>query len=293
MPRLKENTRPSGPTFTLLERRDAFCAVALLALVRCSLAGTVSITGTQPGQSGDPISSSTLDGGGSPPPQGTATATEGGPAEAAPPPVCLEIPDLTSGPYPDVNNMITDAIFNRSDITESRPGTPLALTLHIVDSADGCTPIFGARVMVWQSDANGVFSEYDRPDNSDPAQDDIGSTSTTFLRGWLQTDTTGTITFKTIYPGWYAGRATNISIMVYEASALTDPVKTTELAFPDEVNQAVYAQKALYPKGQNPVTDANDPIFGDGGDQLILATVTPDAMNGGYSATLQVGIQHF
>ena len=87
---------------------------------------------------------------------------------------CNEIPDETGGPYPDVDGMISNATYNRKDITEGLKGTPLTLTLQVVDVGKACAPIVGARVIIWHCDANGVYSEYSSTMNSDQAQDDSG-----------------------------------------------------------------------------------------------------------------------
>jgi protocatechuate 3,4-dioxygenase beta subunit len=204
---------------------------------------------------------------------------------------CREIPDETGGPYPDVDGMISDPTYERSDITEGRAGTPLTLTLQVLDVASACAPVVGARVIIWHCDANGVYSEYDSAMNSDPAENDIGSTSTTYLRGWQTTDATGSVTFTTIYPGWYTPRVTHIHIMIYDPSDLTTPVKTTQFAFPDATNAAVYAQTTLYPKGPNTTTNATDMVFA-GSVEGLLATVTGDATSG-YTATLPVGLASY
>jgi protocatechuate 3,4-dioxygenase beta subunit len=206
---------------------------------------------------------------------------------------CAEIPDETGGPYPDVKDMIASTTYQRADITEGKTGTPLTLTLNVVNVADGCTPVVGARVIVWQCDANGVYSEYASTQNSDPGQGETGSTTTTYLRGWQVTDSDGNVTFTTIYPGWYTPRVTHIHLMVYNPSDLKTAVKTTQLCFPDAINQAVYAQASLYPKGQNTTLDAGDMVFGgDGGDLDLVATIS-GAVTTGYTASLQVGLSSY
>jgi len=42
-------------------------------------------------------------------------------------------------------------------------------------------------------------------------------------------------TFRTIYPGWYQGRATHIHVQVLVNSVL---IKTTQIAFPEDVSAA-------------------------------------------------------
>ena len=55
---------------------------------------------------------------------------------------------------------------------------------------------------IWQCDAAGSYSQYGT------------QTAQTYLRGIQTTDSSGQVTFTTIYPGWYAGRATHIHVDV-------------------------------------------------------------------------------
>jgi protocatechuate 3,4-dioxygenase beta subunit len=110
-------------------------------------------------------------------------------------------------------------------------------------------------------------------------------TGKTFLRGIQTTDANGQVTFTTIYPGWYAGRATHIHVDVFRSGSL---VKTTQIAFPEAIASAVYATGVYASKGQNSTTNASDNVFSDG-TQNELATLTGDATSG-YTATLTIGI---
>jgi protocatechuate 3,4-dioxygenase beta subunit len=195
---------------------------------------------------------------------------------------CAAIPDETAGPYPDTMNMVGNAATYRSNIIEDRVGIPLTVTITVVDSANGCAPIAGANVEVWHCDAGGIYSEYANSMNA-------GSTTTTFLRGVHTTDASGVVTFETIYPGWYQGRATHIHIEVFDG---TTSKKTTQLGFPETVSSTIYGGgSSLYTKGLNPTTNAADMVFGDG-DSLEIAQ-TAGTIAAGYTAALQVGIASF
>jgi protocatechuate 3,4-dioxygenase beta subunit len=67
------------------------------------------------------------------------------------------------------------------------------------------------------------------------------------------TDANGRVTFTTIYPGWYQGRATHIHVEVTVAGR---SVKVTQIAFPEDVTAAVYRSGVYASKGQNPTTNA-------------------------------------
>jgi protocatechuate 3,4-dioxygenase beta subunit len=200
-------------------------------------------------------------------PTGTANTAAG----------CVTSPEETAGPYPDRLGMINNAAFYRRDITEGRSGLAVMLALTIVNTKAGCAPVSNANVEIWQCDATGNYSEY--------AQPSFNGSGQTFLRGLQTTDANGQVTFKTIYPGWYAGRATHIHVQVF-MNGLT--VKTTQIAFPEDVSAAVYRTGVYASHGQNTTTNARDGVFADGVTDE-MASVAGDSVNG-YTATLQIGI---
>src|SRR5207253_77450 len=113
----------------------------------------------------------------------------------------------------------------RRDVREGRDGLPLTLVLTVVNTKSNCAPLTGAAVEIWQCDAGGHYSEYSQPG--------YNGTGQTFLRGLQVTDANGQVTFQTIYPGWYAGRATHIHVEVFVNGST---VKTTQVAFPEDVS---------------------------------------------------------
>jgi protocatechuate 3,4-dioxygenase beta subunit len=190
---------------------------------------------------------------------------------------CAITPGETEGPYPDKTGMLNNAAFFRRDVREDRSGLPLTLTLTIVNVSSSCSPVSNASVEIWQCDASGNYSEY--------AQPGYDGTGKTFLRGLQSTDANGQVTFTTIYPGWYAGRATHIHVEVFRGNSM---VKTTQIAFPENVTQAVYATGVYAAKGQSSTTNSGDMVFSDG-TQYEMATLTGNTSSG-YTATLTIGI---
>jgi len=91
------------------------------------------------------------------------------------------------------------------------------------------------------------------------------------------------VTFRTIYPGWYQGRATHIHLQVFVNGAV---VKTTQIAFPEEVSASVYRTGSYASHGQNTTANSRDNVFGDGTDHE-LASLAGDATTG-YTATLTI-----
>jgi protocatechuate 3,4-dioxygenase beta subunit len=231
-----------------LDRREALAALGLVGpavLMACSSTGPTTVasgnaSGTEGGaaadsggQTADSASSSSDSGAGS---------TESG--------VCAEIPDERGGPYPDVDGMVSNTKYQRVDITEGQAGTPLSLTLQVLDVANGCAPIVGARVIIWHCDDNGVYSEYANPMNSDPAQNDVGSTTTTYLRGWQETDATGTARFTTIFPGWYSPRVTHIHVMVYNPAISPPRSRPRSLRSPIPSSPLCMHRRRCTPRGR-------------------------------------------
>lgn len=65
-------------------------------------------------------------------------------------------------------------------------------------------------------------------------------------------------------------------------------VKVTQIAFPEQVNAAVYASGVYASRGPNPTSNARDGIFADS-LASELATVTGDPASG-YTAAFTVGV---
>ena len=190
------------------------------------------------------------------------TATGGNTAAA-----CAVTPTETVGPYPSLSDFI------RSDIREGKSGTALTLTITGVDANNNCAPVEQAQVEIWQCDATGNYSQY----GSQAAQ--------TFLRGIQTTNSDGGVTFTTIYPGWYQGRATHIHV---EVSRSGSSLKVTQIAFPESTNATVYATGVYAARGSNPTSNARDNIFADSiGSEL--ATVSGDPASG-LTASFRIGI---
>ena len=190
---------------------------------------------------------------------------------------CAVTPSETEGPYPDRLGMISNQAYYRRDITEGKPGLALSLVLTIVNTNQNCQALANAAVEVWQCDASGNYSEYSQPG--------FNGTGQTFLRGLQTTDSSGQVTFTTIYPGWYAGRATHIHVDVFINGAI---VKTTQIAFPESTTAAVYATGVYAAKGLNSTTNASDNVFSDG-TSMELATLSGSTTSG-YTATLTIGV---
>jgi protocatechuate 3,4-dioxygenase beta subunit len=199
-----------------------------------------------------------------------AAAATGGwwarPSEGADAVACVLTPEQTEGPYYIPKERV------RRNITDGHPGTPLTLRLAVVD-ARTCRPIKGAAVDVWHADAAGVYSGFD-----------AGAGSRTFMRGIQRTDAKGLAVFRTVYPGWYAGRTVHIHVKVHVGGRV---VHTGQLYFRDALTDAVY-RKAPYSKRPNRDTrNADDPIFDNGGRRSMLTVRRHSA---GYTGSIRMGV---
>lgn len=197
-------------------------------------------------------------------------------APAVPPSMCVLTPQTTEGPF------WFDPALNRSDIVEDRAGAPLALRVRVADFSNGCAPIQGARVDIWQCDAEGLYSGY-----ADQGFDGgIDARDETFLRGWQAADGAGLTEFRTIYPGTYPIRVTHIHLKVF----LSDrEALTAQVYFPEETTRAVYRADDTYETSVPNVRPNDTDFVFDRGGETMLAEIGQDG--GVMTATVTVGVR--
>jgi protocatechuate 3,4-dioxygenase beta subunit len=180
---------------------------------------------------------------------------------------CAVTPTETIGPYPSLTDLF------RSDIRDGKGGTVLTLTVKVVNTSAACAAVPNANVEIWHVDSAGNYSQYGT------------QTAQTFLRGIQTTSSNGEVTFTTIYPGWYQGRATRIHL---EVTINGVSRKVTQIAFPESVNNTVHRSGVYASRGANPLSNLSDGIFAD---SLSSEIVTPTGdVSGGYLATFQAGV---
>jgi len=175
---------------------------------------------------------------------------------------CSVIESETEGPYPTHS----PASYVRSDITGDRTGYKLTVNITVNNSNSSCNALSGALVDIWHCDAEGNYSEY-----GGSGTQSTNYTSVHFLRGRQTTNSSGLVTFTSIFPGWYSGRATHIHVHIYNSAGTS--LKVTQIAFPEGTGTAL-AAVAGYSKGMSGyIYNASDNIFSDG-YTLELATIT-------------------
>ena len=176
---------------------------------------------------------------------------------------CVLTPELTEGPYYIANEKV------RRNITEGRPGTPLALKTTVVN-ASSCKPIKGAAVDVWHCDAGGSYSGYTSGGGGGggaPGGHESPTDSQTFMRGIQRTDSNGLAVFQTVYPGWYQGRAVHIHVKVHLGGSV---VHTGQFFFPDATTDLVYRSAPYAARGTRDKRNADDAIYVNGGSKGLL-----------------------
>jgi protocatechuate 3,4-dioxygenase beta subunit len=212
---------------------------------------------------------------------------------------CSVIPEETGGPYPadgtnsnssGVVNVLTQSGVVRSDIRSSfngptgvAAGVPLTINLQIVNTNGSCASLEGFAVYLWHCDRDGNYSLYSS-----------GVTAQNYLRGVQAADSSGNVSFTTIFPGCYSGRVPHVHFEVYRslsaATSAANRIKTSQFSFPVATCNEVYATTGYSASVRNmaAISLATDNVFSDG-YSLQMTTVTGNATDG-YVATLTVGV---
>ncbi|PTS93577.1 intradiol ring-cleavage dioxygenase [Pedobacter sp. HMWF019] len=191
---------------------------------------------------------------------------------------CVVSPTETEGPFPTKS----PSAYVRSDITDGRTGYKMKAKLTIANVNNNCAALAGAIVDVWHCDAEGNYSEY-----GGSGMQSTNYQSVHFLRGRQTTDANGLVTFTSIFPGWYTGRATHVHVHVYNASGTS--LKVTQIAFPEGSGTAVAIVNG-YAKGLSGYTyNANDNVFSDDTAKLEIATVT-GSIAAGFDLSIKINV---
>ena len=202
---------------------------------------------------------------------------------------CSETPDETEGPFP--THM--PGKFITPNIRADRMGTPLLITIAVNNINAKCGGLKGAIVDIWHCDSKGEYSEYGGIDEHGPGRMSMpppgphpphndsamkngpmppapmagGSMQAAdhkkehFLRGRQISDSSGLVSFHSIYPGWYPRRAPHIHVHIYGPGGKS--LLVTQIAFPEEISKAVYQQGIYAPHGLPDTSNMTDNVFND------------------------------
>ena len=195
---------------------------------------------------------------------------------------CIARPEQTEGPF------FVDERLNRSDIRsdpvsgEIKQGVPLRVTFRVARlNAGSCTALAGVRADLWHCDAAGAYSD---------VRDARGSTvGQKFLRGYQLTDPSGVVSFTTIYPGWYRGRAVHLHFKLRSPAAHARIHEfTSQIYFDDALTDRVFAHAPYAARGRRDVRNSADGLFARGGRRLLLP-LTEDA--NGYAGVFDIALE--
>lgn len=212
-----------------------------------------------------------------------------GAAQPAPDAGCTLTPSETEGPFP--THKPGDMVFQ--NIIGDRKGTALDIQIFVYNINNQCKAFANARVDIWHCDSQGEYSEYGgteggmmppppdggfppfgngnfplppMPDSSGhipppPMMSMADHTKEHFLRGRQIADKKGKVVFKSIFPGWYPGRAPHVHVHIFGATGKS--LLVTQIAFPENVTAKVYDQGAYKCHGLPDTHNANDNVFSD------------------------------
>ncbi len=174
--------------------------------------------------------------------------------------VCVPSPNETAGPFP----IKTPSELVRENIISDRKGIALLINLTVQSSEHDCGTVDGVFVDIWHCDAQGNYSEYN------------GFNNRHFLRGRQTTDSSGRVSFISIFPGWYPGRAPHIHVEVLDANEKS--LKITQVAFPEAPTEEVYSTEAY--RGTANTSNQRDGVFRNSLDENMADSLTGNLADG-------------
>lgn len=187
----------------------------------------------------------------------------------------------TAGPFPTINpsSLVT------ANIVGDRTGVAFTINITIKNTNGNCAAYQGAIVDIWHCDRQGNYSEY-----GGSGMQPTNYTNYHFHRGRQTTNANGLVSFTSIFPSWYTGRATHIHVHIYNASGTS--LLVTQIAFPEGTGSAVNTVNAAtsygYTKGMTGYTyNSNDNVFSDGVSNEMASSVT-GSLAGGYTLTHEI-----
>jgi protocatechuate 3,4-dioxygenase beta subunit len=181
---------------------------------------------------------------------------------------CITSPGETKGPFP----IMTPSQLVMANIKSDRTGVALLMNLSIKNKNNNCSALQNVLVDVWHCDKDGNYSEY-----GGTAMQATNYQAVHFLRGRQTTDANGQVSFISIYPGWYSGRAPHIHVEVLTASGSS--LLVTQIAFPENISSTVYASSLYAAHGEANTSNVSDNVFSDS-LAAELATVTGNITDG-------------
>ncbi|KAL3464548.1 Intradiol ring-cleavage dioxygenase [Aspergillus heterothallicus] len=204
-------------------------------------------------------------------------------------------PTITDGPY-YVWGEIT-----RQDVKEDLycDGVDVFLEVQYID-VNTCLPVQGAFVDIWNANATGIYSGIAETGNE--AADGWDST---YLRGIQESNEDGIVTFQTIFPGHYEGRATHTHLLTHLNSSVNRNNGTLEVGtgsvahigqlFWNEVLRSAVEETSPYNTNTQDITTNADDMWSveqasDEYDPFPEYVYLGQGLSDGLFAWIQIGI---
>ena len=184
-------------------------------------------------------------------------------------------PELTEGPYWVNTWLHRSNVLANSHGGGHQQGVPLRLYINVFEATTK-EPMNGLAVDIWHANAHGLYSDESAQQAGGGTGSSSGDTlSDNWLRGYQITGKDrglrnkpvhGQVSFQTIWPGWYTGRAIHIHVRVRKlhSSGATIAGYTTQIFFSDASNTHVLTGAAPYNTRSpqtDPTTNENDTVI--------------------------------
>ncbi len=215
---------------------------------------------------------------------------------------CVLSPIVTEGPYVWPRSQTL-----RQDMSEGQIGVPFWMDVGVID-INTCEPLPNVLLNFWHCNSTGSYSSFTAlsPNTEfvellgqlgiDEEDFEIGVTDlhtddTTWLRGMWPTNDEGVLEMKTIFPGFYVGRAIHIHVQVFTDWTLHSNgtvssgniVSTGQLYFDESLSAQIMALDPYVTHTQvNRTTNTRDALISgswEDGYNPIFSVVPTDGEN--------------
>ncbi|RYF37908.1 MAG: protocatechuate 3,4-dioxygenase, partial [Cytophagaceae bacterium] len=120
-----------------------------------------------------------------------------------------------------------------------------------------CTPLVGASVEVWHTNAQGVYSGK-TPNTNFCSDGNKTAIAANYFRGIQVSDSSGRLDFDTCFPGWYRSRTIHIHVRIRVTD--TDYL-TTQFFFNDTIDDDIVSTALLYKdRGARDTSNSTDTV---------------------------------
>jgi protocatechuate 3,4-dioxygenase beta subunit len=213
-------------------------------------------------------------------------------------------PELTEGPYWVNTRLHRSNVLANSHGGGHQHGVSLKLYINVFQAATR-KPMNDLAVDIWHANAHGLYSDETSQQAGGGTSGSDGDTiADNWLRGYQITGRDrglhkkpvhGQVSFDTIWPGWYTGRAIHIHVRVRKvhSSGATIAGYTTQIFFSDADNTHVLTNAAPYTTRSpqtDPTTDENDTVL-TSADHATNVVAVKGSVGDGYTAVFNIAAE--